>query len=35
MRAHEEGLVDIIRRVDASPSAVLGLVAAKAQAQVA
>ena len=32
-RAHSDGL-DILRRPDASPSAVLGVVVAKAQAQV-
>ena len=36
MRAHEDGLVDILRPPDARfPSAVLGVVVAKAQAQVA
>jgi len=32
MRAHGDGLVDVLRRPDASPSAVVGVVVAKAQA---
>jgi len=35
MRAHAEGLVDILRRPDAARSAVLGIVVAKAQAPAA
>jgi hypothetical protein len=35
MRAHEEGLVDVLRRPDASPAAVLGLAITKRQAAVA
>jgi hypothetical protein len=35
MRAHSDGLVDVLRRADASPPAVLGLAVAKAQAQIA
>jgi hypothetical protein len=34
MRAHGDGL-DILRRVDATPSAVLGVVLAKTEAKVA
>jgi len=34
MRAHEDGL-DVLRRPDAAPAAVLGVVVVKAQAQVA
>jgi hypothetical protein len=34
MRAHEDGL-DVLRRPDASPAAVPGVVVAKAQAQAA
>ena len=32
MRAHADGLVDVLRRPDAAPSAVLGVVVAKPQA---
>jgi hypothetical protein len=34
-RAHSDGLADVLRRVDASPAAVLGVVVAQAKAAVA